>query len=350
MHVFSIIIMFVISMNIPNQTNSNTLNSFLPRKQFTTTLLPQHNMFDGATSFNQTSIYCNWQSNDDFKNDPNVCSNNGANCGWGQTSTSCLGTPAPVPAPTSPPPTTPAAPPTTPSPPTTTLVPTISLATKYFIALVENSTVARFNDTNSANEITFNLNITKSDLDGFNGESVTVLEYDTCSGEAYAESVVSAVPDIPNKMIDGIYAEVPILVDVNTTDIENISSVYPGYFNATNEETAVLKFCVMSKLGESTIYNSTSNTTIMTAISYSKVKVQVEIDMKKGFESVSVSVTEDNPKEEVAESTVDYERKWFSCNIILVSISNPSLSDTIYPPYFFAVLLLSDHQWRFLVF
>jgi len=57
----------------------------------------------------------------------------------------------------------------------------------------------------------------------------------------------------------GFYAEVPVLVDVNTTDIENISSGYPGYFNATNE-TVVLKFCVMSKLGESTIYNSTSVT------------------------------------------------------------------------------------------
>ena len=119
---------------------------------------------------------------------------------------------------------------------------------------------------------------------------------------------MSAVPDLANKTVDGIYAEVPVLVDINTTDIENISSGYPGYFNATNE-TVVLKFCVISKLGESTIYNSTSDTNVTTAISYSKVKVQVEIDMKKGFESTSVDVTEDSPEEKVAESTVDYERK-----------------------------------------
>ena len=111
----------------------------------------------------------------------------------------------------------------------------------------------------------------------------------------------------------GFYAEVPVLVDVNTNDIENIVSEYPGYFTAVND-TVVLKFCVMSKLGESTIYNSTSETNVTTAISYSKVKVQVEIDMKKGFESASVAVTEESPEEEVAESTVDYERK---CIVLL---------------------------------
>ena len=107
----------------------------------------------------------------------------------------------------------------------------------------------------------------------------------------------------------GFYAEVPVLVDVNTNDIENIGSEYPGYFTAVND-TVVLKFCVMSKLGESTIYNSTSETNVTTPISYSKVKVQVEIDVEeKGFESASVAVTEESPEEEVAESTVDYERK-----------------------------------------
>ena len=119
---------------------------------------------------------------------------------------------------------------------------------------------------------------------------------------------MSAVPDLANKTVDGIYAEVPVLVDINTTDIENISSGYPGYFNATNE-TVVLKFCVMSKLGESTIYNSTSETNVTTAISYSKVKVQVEIDMKKGFDSASVSVKEESPEDVAEESKVDYERK-----------------------------------------
>ena len=119
---------------------------------------------------------------------------------------------------------------------------------------------------------------------------------------------MSAVPDLANKTVDGIYAEVPVLVDINTTDIENISSGYPGYFNATNE-TVVLKFCVMSKLGESEMYNSTSNTTIKTAISYSKVKVKVEIDMKKGFDSASVSVKEESPEDVAEESKVDYERK-----------------------------------------
>jgi hypothetical protein len=173
---------------------------------------------------------------------------------------------------------------------------------------VEDSTVATFNDTDSDNEIKFNLNITNSNLNDFNGESITVLNYETCSGESFAQSVVSAVPDLTNKMIDGIYAEVPVLVDINTTDIENIGSEYPGYFTAGND-TVVLKFCVMSKLGESMIYNSTSETYVTTPISYSKVKVQVEIDMKKGFESASVAVTEDSPEEEIEESTVDYERK-----------------------------------------
>ena len=109
-------------------------------------------------------------------------------------------------------------------------------------------------------------------------------------------------------MSDGIYAEVPILVDINTTDIENIGSEYSGYFTAVND-TVVLKFCVMSKLGESTIYNSTSETNVTTPISYSEVKVQVEIDMEKGFESASVAVTEESPEEEVTESTIDYEGK-----------------------------------------
>ena len=245
-------------------------------------------MFRGATSFNQPNIYCTWDNNY-FRGASDVCTL-GSNCGWGQST--CPLTPAPTPVPT----------------PAPTPAPTISLANKYFIALVENSTVATFNETESDNEIMFNLKITNSNLDAFNGDSITVLNYETCSGEAFAESVVSAVPDLANKTVDGIYAEVPVLVDINTTDIENISSGYPGYFNATNE-TVVLKFCVMSKLGESTIYNSTSGTNVTTAISYSKVKVQVEIDMKKGFESASVDITEDSPEEEVAESTVDYERK-----------------------------------------
>ena len=254
-------------------------------------LLSQYNMFNRASGFNQSSLYCNWQSNVSFKNlgNHNICGG-AVGCGWGVTT--CPVTPAPTSA-------------LTPAP---TPAPTISLANKYSIALVENSTVATFNDTNSANEIMFNLNITNSDLEEFSNESIIVLNYETCSGEAYAESVVSAVPDLANKTVAGIYAEVPVLVDINTTDIENISSGYPGYFNATNE-TVVLKFCVMSKLGESTIYNSTSGTTVTTPISYSKVKVQVEIDMKKGFESASVSIKEDSPEEEAAESTVDYERK-----------------------------------------
>jgi len=178
---------------------------------------------------------------------------------------------------------------------------------------MENSTVATFNDTDSANEIVFNLNITSSNLEDFKDESITVLNYDTCSGDAYAESVVSAKPDKDKTVSNGIYAEVPVLVDINTTDITSISSDYEGYFNATNE-TVVLKFCVMSKLGKSDMYNTTSNTTISTAISYSKVKVKVEIDMTKGFESTKVSVKEESPEAVAKESKVDYELTACECD------------------------------------
>ena len=154
-------------------------------------------------------------------------------------------------------------------------------------------------------------------MDGFGDDSVTVLGYDTCDGVAFAKNVVSAVPDLDNEVMDGIYAEVPVLVNINTADIENISSSYPGYFTV-EDERVFLRFCVKSELGKTTIYNVTSGINENTPISYSKVKVEVEIDMSKGFKTTSVAVEEEIPEEVATDTEIEYERKFTSKVLVFI--------------------------------
>ena len=47
-------------------------------------MLSQDHMFDGATSFDQRTLNCEWKRNPSFMSGTNVCTN-GANCGSGNT-------------------------------------------------------------------------------------------------------------------------------------------------------------------------------------------------------------------------------------------------------------------------
>ena len=60
---------------------------------------PQDNMFNGATSFNQPLLYCNWQSlSSVFENSSSSVCAGTITCGWGDDT--CPPTPSPIPAPT----------------------------------------------------------------------------------------------------------------------------------------------------------------------------------------------------------------------------------------------------------
>ena len=112
---------------------------------------------------------------------------------------------------------------------------------------------------------------------------------------------------------NNVYSSVPIEVNLNTTDIVsyNNSATYPGFFNA-EDESVVLQFCLKPTLGSSEVVR---NGTVETSyISYTKIKVQIKLNMTMDFNTATVTIKEEAPTETTKDSSVKY-----TCKLILRS-------------------------------
>lgn len=169
-----------------------------------------------------------------------------------------------------------------PSPtPNPTPSPTISLGTKYSIEFVPDSIETVFNGDDSKDEMTFKLRIADQSLDKLG--SITVRDHETCKGDPFDPSVISAEADLDNKVVsdDGIYADVLVRVDINTTDIYEITKPYPGYFNPSGDDNNVIfNFCIRSELGQESVINVATGLPQTYAISYKEVKFELSVRME----------------------------------------------------------------------
>jgi hypothetical protein len=179
---------------------------------------------------------------------------------------------------------------------------------RYDIALVPNSTVVAFKDPDEeisfsqqdgldeiatidvpdVEEMTFSLKIAKESVDELN--LITVLDYVDCNNDI-SDDIISARKDLGDKVVDADerYWDVPIRVDINTTNFDNGPD---GYFTRNDETNEVnLKFCVKSEMGVATVVDLDQNGNIIagsnhtSSVSYMKVKFDVTIDMETNFES-----------------------------------------------------------------
>ena len=95
--------------------------------------------------------------------------------------------------------------------------------------------------------------------------------------------------------------------------------MYPGFFNA-QDESVILQFCLKPTLGSSEVYNATTGDAVQTYISYTKIKVQINLNMTMDFSSAAVSIKEDAPKQSTEEVTVDYTCEFIfsSANFLII--------------------------------
>ena len=185
-----------------------------------------------------------------------------------------------------------------------------ALGSAHFIGLVKNSTDINFSEDRASDEIKFGLNVTHHDIsEGNLDSSINVFAGLHCNGTALESDILNVTADISNKDLnaDGAYTVIPVIIDVNTTNITAVSASIPGYFTAEDDKVT-LKFCVMPELGAVDILvDGVSKTS---SISYTKINFVVEIDMQKGFQSASATVTEDAPEENNQNTQIDYNGKY----------------------------------------
>ena len=243
-------------------------------------------MFNGATSFNQT-LNCEWQKNPAFPNAYAVCTDtNGANCSSGNTT--C---PTPEPSLTAAP----------------TAAPTATAEkakNAYQISLIKDSIDVAFNASRLDKEIMMNLNITTDNIDDLSNP-IKVFDYVTCKDTEYPSAMLAALAMLEANTTMGVFSSVPVEVNLNTTDIVsyNNSDKYPGFFNA-EDESVVLQFCLKPTLGSiEVVRNGTKETSY---ISYTKIKVQIRLNMTMDFRTAEVSIKEDAPIETTKDSSVEY--------------------------------------------
>lgn len=195
----------------------------------------------------------------------------------------------------------------------------------YQISLIEGSIDVAFNDSRIESEIMMDLNITTDSVPKLSNP-IKVFDYDTCKTTEYNSLMLSTFVADDNVTNNGVFSTVPVGVNLNTTDIVsfNNSEEYPGFFNA-QDESVILQFCLKPTLGSSEVYNATTGKAVQTYISYTKIKVQINLDMNMDFSSAAVSIKEDAPKQSTKEVTVDYTLDAYECDAATkVRIENPS--------------------------
>ena len=204
----------------------------------------------------------------------------------------------------------------------TSLEPPDKLAkNEYQISLIDESIDVAFNDSRINSEIVMNLNITTDNVSELS-DPIKVFDYDTCKTKEYNSLMLSTfVAGDDNVTNNGVFSTVPVGVNLNTTDIVsfNNSDVYPGFFNA-QDESVILQFCLKPTLGSSEVYNATTGDAVQTYISYTKIKVQINLNMTMDFSSAAVSIKEDAPKQSTEEVTVDYTCEFIfsSANFLII--------------------------------
>ena len=119
---------------------------------------------------------------------------------------------------------------------------------------------------------------------------------------------------VPDASTDDLFSAVPVEIDLNTIDIVsyNNSETYPGFFN-TQDESVVLQFCLKPTLGSSEVERN--GTVEQSYISYTKIKVQITLNMTMDFSTAAVDIKEDAPKDITTDSDVDY-----TCKLLIVHL------------------------------
>ena len=167
-----------------------------------------------------------------------------------------------------------------------------------------------FNNSRLGNEIMMNLNITTDNIDDLSNP-IKVFDYDTCGTTEYGSAMLAASAMLEANTTMGVFSSVPVEVNLNTTDIVsyNNSDTYPGFFNA-EDESVVLQFCLKPTLGSSDVVR---NGVVETSyISYTKIKVQIKLNMTMDFSTAAVTIKEDAPIQTTKDSSVDY-----TCELIV---------------------------------
>ena len=172
-----------------------------------------------------------------------------------------------------------------------------------------------FNDSRSDSEITMQLNITTENVADLSNH-IKIYDYDTCETIEYDSTIVnatvSAADSIPDTNTDDLFSAVPVNVDLNTTTIASLNNsiVYPGFFNTQNN-SVILQFCLKPTLGS--IEVNRNGVSEESYISYTKIKVQIELDMTMDFTTAVVNIRENVPSQLREDAKVEYTCKlmWF---------------------------------------
>ena len=132
----------------------------------------------------------------------------------------------------------------------------------------------------------------------------------------FDEIAISATASITGGAvtIDGPYATFPVAIDINTTDIGQYDGRpdYPGYFTRnTTLNTVTIKFCVKPELGNVLGVTDQNGNPVISSISYTKIKLIIDIDMEQGFDTASITVVEDTPYQGNQSVQIDYDCKWW---------------------------------------
>ena len=102
----------------------------------------------------------------------------------------------------------------------------------------------------------------------------------------------------------------PIAIGLNTTDVVsfNNNETHPTFFSAQNE-SVILQFFLKPTLGTTVVY-SAEGQAMDTYISFTKIKIQIELDMSMSFNNAAVTIKEVSPDEYAKNSEVDYTCKF----------------------------------------
>ena len=116
-----------------------------------------------------------------------------------------------------------------------------------------------------------------------------------------------------------MFSAVPVKVDLNTINIANLnnSMLYPGFFN-TQDDSVILQFCLKPTLGSVEV--TRNGVSEESYISYTKIKVQIQLDMAMDFETAVVNIKEDVPSQLREDAKVEYTCRLMSI-LVFESVS-----------------------------
>ena len=186
-------------------------------------------------------------------------------------------------------------------------------ADAYLIDFVHGSTNIAFNTSREANEVITFIKVSKDNLIEL-VDPINIHDFETCGDFNFDEIAISATANITGGAvtIDGPYATFPVAIDINTTDIGQYDGRpdYPGYFTRnTTLNTVTIKFCVKPELGNVLGVTDQNGNPVISSISYTKIKLIIDIDMEQGFDTASITVVEDTPYQGNQSVQIDYDCK-----------------------------------------